>query len=85
MMDGFILFGAHVIPRLSPQTLHFSTGGHAANTTSKEKISNIYLFQRGKKRSKILDILLQRNLEYAKSKTNTYLELRIGAAHWVVE
>lgn len=34
---------------------------------------------------RILDILLQRNLEYAKSKTYTYLELSIGMGHYVVE
>lgn len=37
---------------------------------------------------RILDILLQRNLEYAKSlksKTDTYLELSIGMGHYVVE
>lgn len=49
----------------------------------------IYLILGGKEsKMRILDILLQRNLEYAKkfkSKTYTYLKLSVGMGHYVVE
>ena len=79
-----------MIPRFSPPESHISAPReHSANTTSKEKISQILIFKGGKEsKMRILDILLQRILEYAKefkSKTDTYLGLSIGMGHYVVE
>lgn len=55
------------MPRFPPRALHFSAREHNANTTGKEKISHILIFKGGKEsKMRILDILLQRNLEYAK-------------------
>lgn len=62
-MDSF----SHVIPRFSPRASHFSARDHSANTTSKEKISHILILRGKESKMRILDILLQRNLEYAKS------------------